>query len=287
MPEPDAGREVRLYRGLDWGILKDADAEPPLTLTVRGGSTDVPHGHRDLLSFHCVVGNETLISNLSPDEYLDTTFSPRREELFEITPASKNTILINGVGIASGSALDSTDIVRIAGAQGLRLEATSAMDVMRDGPAAIFCGRLFLLLDEHAVLVIDRATLPHPGRIESRVHTFADVTRTDRDAVLSGAEAVLTVAYAATVPALLVSATTAPTTPTAASATVLRWCTEGSDHQDITLVTLLSPGSASAGVEVRRDGEVVRVDVEIDGTRRSVVLQSDLFPVSSSARHET
>jgi len=30
-----------------------------------------------------------------------------------------------------------------------------------------------------------------------------------------------------------------------------------------------------------RAGEVVKIDVEIDGTHRSVVLQSDLFPVSS------
>ena len=285
-PEPDTGSEVRLYRGLDWGILKDADAEPPLYLTVRGGTTDVPHGHRDLLSFHCVVGNEKLISNLSPDEYLDTTFSPRREELFEITPASKNTILINGVGIASGSALDSTDIVQLPGAEGLRLEATSAMSVMRDGPAALFCGRLFLLLDEHALLIIDRAMLPHPGRIESRMHTFADVRQSDCSAVLRGAESVLSVAYAATVPALLVSATTAPTTPTTASATVLRWCTEGSDRQDITLATLLSPGSVPAGVEVRRDGEVVRIDVEIGGACRSIVLQPDLFPVNPKDTHE-
>ncbi|MBT7098442.1 hypothetical protein HN937_13775, partial [Candidatus Poribacteria bacterium] len=55
---------AKLYRGLDWAKLTDRAAEPSLHMTVRGGTSQVPHGHRDLLSFHCVVGDERLIENV-------------------------------------------------------------------------------------------------------------------------------------------------------------------------------------------------------------------------------
>jgi len=218
-------------------------------MSVRGGTTNVPHGHRDLMSFHCVVGKERLIASLGPDEYLDTTFSPRREEIFEMSPASKNTILINGVGIAQGSSLDCTEVVRLPGAEGIRFEATTAMGEMRDGPAATFCGRWALLLGEGAFLLVDRATLPRVGRVESRLHTFADVEVGHDGAMLCGAEQSLRIAYACNVPATLCTATTAPTTPTAPTATVLRWCTER-QHLDVVMVTLLSPGVGETQVNL-------------------------------------
>jgi hypothetical protein len=244
------GPVVKLYRGMDWGILADRMPGCTFYAAVRGGTTKVPHSHRDLLSFHCVVGNERLVTDIKPAEYLDTTFSERRNEIFGITPAAKNTILINGVGIAVDSALDSTERIVLPGAQGFRLIATNAMGIMRDGPVAEFCGRLVLLLDRGELLVVDRVVLPRAGRMESRMHTYARVKAGKRGAGLIGERERLCVAYAATVPSMLTLSIPAPTTPTAPPGHALRWCTVASTHTDMAMATLLSPGSARAKVDL-------------------------------------
>jgi hypothetical protein len=270
----EARSQAKLYRGLDWGILADRTSDPPLHMTLRGGTTQVPHGHRDLLSFHCVVGRERLIASLGPAEYLDTTFSSRRDELFEISPASKNTILINGVGIAAGSALDCTELIHLRGAKGLRFEATTAMGEMYDGPAAQFCGRWALLLEHGAYLIVDRVRLPRVGRVESRLHTFAGVQIEEDEAVLCGEQECVRVAYACNVPALLCTATTAPTTPTELAATVLRWCTER-QHEDVVMATLLSPGEGEAKVELAEDPDRFAFVVRGPGWQTTLTLAKE------------
>ena len=266
-------RRVKLYRGLDWARLEDVTAEPALYMTLRGGTSRVPHGHRDLLSFHCVVGEERLIENVGVGEYLDTTFSGRREELFEVTPASKNTVLVNGVGIALGSSLDSTSRVTVDGAEGIRLVATSAMGEMRDGAAADFCGRVVLLLPERALLIVDHAVLPHAGRVESRMFSPAEVDAYQTTALIKGRRERMRVAYASSVPGLLATATTAPTSPTQPRHTMLRWCTRS---QHTSMVTLLVPGRGAASVAVAPDGDGMLVDATGKGWGRRVRLTGQL-----------
>src|SRR6185503_6503117 len=71
---------AKLYPGLHWGVLADRWPEPGLYLSIRGGTTEVPHSHRDLLSFHLVAGGEKMIENIGVEEYLDSTFGARRFE---------------------------------------------------------------------------------------------------------------------------------------------------------------------------------------------------------------
>jgi len=267
---------TRLWRGMDWGIIADRMPAPRLYLAVRGGTTRVYHGHRDLLSYHCVVGDEAMISNLGIEEYLDSTFSPRRQEVFEVTPASKNVILINGVGIERDSTVASR-VVRAPGLTGIRMDATEAMGVSRDGPAAEFCGRLFLMIRGKVVLIVDRVLLPHDGRVESRAHTFADVRAHVAGAALKGEREQMSVAYACNVPATLHAALTAPTTP-GKPATVLRWCTDRL-HTDVIMATLLSPGNRKARVEIEPAGGGFHIVVESPAVSRRVALTGKLnFP---------
>src|SRR5690606_28104602 len=206
-----------------------------------GGTTKVPHAHRDLLSFQCVVGDEAMIVNLPGGEYLDTTFSARRWELFEMTPHARNTILLGGVGIANDSSV-TTEPVRLGGAaHGFRLDATTAMGVMRDGPMARFCGRAFLMLADRAVLIVDRIELAHSGRIESRMHTYAKASIQRARATLRGERQLLAVSWACDLPATVHTGLTSPTTP-GKSATVHRWCVNELVTQ-ATLATLLVPGA--------------------------------------------
>jgi hypothetical protein len=182
---------------------------------------------------------------------MDTTFSPRRYELFDTTPPSKNTILINGVGVTGNSTV-TTQPVRLAGAVGFRMEATAAMGVMRDGPAARFCGRLFLLIRGRAALILDRVDLPHVGRVESRMHTLAHVQFASVHARLTGQRHSMHVSYACDVPASLHRAI-APQTPPGPEATMLRWCTQG-QVPAATLATLLCPGRGPSTLSLATRG---------------------------------
>lgn len=267
---------VKLYKGQDWGILADRIPAPSMCLSVRGGTTEVPHGHLDLLSFHCVIGDEAMISNVSPDEYLDSTFGPRRRDLPEMRPDSKNTIFINGVGIVIGSAVK-TSALRIAGFGGIRMDATAAMGASRSGLAADFCGRLFLMLPGVGFLIVDRIELPFTGRVESRLHTFADVQLQRRGAKLIGKREKLRIAYDCDVPAALHTARMAPTTP-AVGARQLRWCTGELLHHQVTMATLLTPGTAAAKVSVTsRRGAVL---VTVAAGKRTIRI-----PLTTRLRH--
>lgn len=261
------GPIAKRYLGLDWCLLADAWPNPALYAAIRGGTTEVPHGHRDLLSFHLHADGEALVNNIGCEEYLDTTFSGRRYELFETTAPSKNTILLNGVGIAGNSTVK-TEIVRLGKYPGVRIDATQAMGSSRNGNAAAFCGRLFLLLGSDGLLVVDRIETKFPARMESRMHTFARVKVAKHAAILSGKRARLNVAYACDVPAVLCTAIGAPTAP-GQGATMLRWCTQGRGHTAVTFATLLARGKERAkvaitptkhGVKIVACGKRVRLD---------------------------
>jgi hypothetical protein len=151
------------------------------------------------------------------------------------------------------------------------------MGVSRGGPAARFCGRLVAMLGRDAFLIVDRVQTQHPARIESRLHTYAEVRLLRRGAVLTGEKESLRVCYAANVPSLLARATTAPTRPTSPCATMLRWCTDRL-HRDMVLVTLLTPGRGRARVVVASDGRGFRLVVEVGGRRRIVSVRPSLKP---------
>ena len=274
---PTVRRNVaRLYRGMDWALLCDRLPGPRLHVSIRGGTTKVPHGHRDLLSFNCVVGDEPLVANVNEREYLDTTFGPRREELYEISSASKNTLLINGVGIAMDSSVKTT-LVTVGRHKGVRIDASEAMGVMRDGRVARFAGRLILLLAGKALLVLDRVELPHTGRVESRIHTGGKVRVREAGAEIAGRHHVLQAVWASDVPASLHTAADPVTTP-GNPPTMLRWCTEGLVTA-VTMAMLLAPGKARPTLAVKQDGRRLTVEVSGLGRPLRLTLSTHLRPV--------
>lgn len=287
---PAVRRNVaRLYRGMDWALLCDRLPGPRLYVSIRGGTTKVPHGHRDLLSFNCVVGDEPLVANVNEREYLDTTFGPRREELYEISSASKNTFLINGVGIAMDSSVKTT-LVTVGRHKGVLIDATDAMGVMRDGRVARFAGRLILLLAGKALLVLDRVELPHTGRVETRIHTGGKVRLRDGGAEIAGRRHVLQAAWASDVPASLHTAVDPVTTPGGARSgrppTMLRWCTEGLVTA-VTMAMLLVPGPVPASatqarptVAIKQDGHRLTVEVGGPGRPLRLILSTHLRPAT-------
>lgn len=268
--------DVKLYRGLDWGVIADRMPNPHIYASVRGGTTKVPHGHRDLLSFHCVVDGVAMLTNLTPAGYLDTTFSPRRQELYEIGPASKNTLLINGVGIIDGSSLERTQIIKRQVGEGIRMAAGEAFGVMRDGSAVEFCARLILLLKKEALLVIDRIILPHVGLAEARFHSFADARLMKTGAALKRGKASMRMSFGSNVPFTVAGALSAPTNPTSQSANIIRLCSTN-QHKDMVFATLLSHGTGKARVKIGREEKRFALETEWPGGAAAVKLTDRLI----------
>ena len=260
---------VKIYRGIGWAWIADSMPEPRVYAAVRGGTTKVNHGHLDLLSFHCVIGGEAFVTEIPVDEYTDATFSPRRYEIAENNAAAKNTILINGVGIPQGVALDKTEAVLLPGAEGVRMVASSAF--AGPGQGAEFVARLILLLKKRALLVLDRVVLADPGRVESRMHTFTRVQTGTAGATLTGKHGSVRAACACTVPAVFCTAAAPPSRPSCPAPTMLRWVTAEPTHTDVILATLLSPGKTPARVLIEAEGN--RIFVRSTGQMGSVVLR--------------
>jgi hypothetical protein len=280
---------VRVITGLDWGILADRMPQPDLYMSVRGGNAGAAHAHDDLLSFNCCVGNEILIGNPKPCKYLPTTFTKRRGEIPDINPQFKNTILINGVGIYHGTKTDSVEVVEGPGCKGIRMVATTAFTTPAGSPRPRnmsrldFVGRLFLMLDWKAWLIVDCISSPKggPSLCESRLHTYAKVDLAGQGASLTGKNESLRLAFASNMPGtFLATATTAPTTASDKPATMLRWCMEEHVREiapRVTIMaTLLTPGTGMAAVSILQDGQVFELTTSVAGVTNRLRLRENL-----------
>lgn len=279
---------VKLYAGQDWGIISDRQHSPNLYMTVRGGSTTAPHGHIDVTSFHAGVDDESIIFNQGVNEYLDTTFSPRRFDLYDTTPASKNVVLISGAGLSHPSTVVTKQVELSPTIAGLHIDATSAMGQMRDGPAVVLYSRLYLMIDNQAMLVVDHVVLPQPGRFESRLHTPMQISpslthvqcieaqpATTRVLQLTGRTEQAQLHLACSEPAKFFEAMSLSTSPhkgllaskSAQGVRVIRWI--GQDlYSRIAFATLIVPGqqhaNASSMCEVNTDEKTQGVDVSLN-----------------------
>jgi hypothetical protein len=264
---------AKVYKGLGWGMIADSMPEPKLYLAMRGGNTTAEHTHVDLLSFRVLVGREWLIENGHGGAYLQPTFfSKRRTDINDINATYKNTIFVNGVGVPPGSETDSEQVVRGDDVYGVRMTATAAMD---PNVGATFFGRLSLMIEDSAIVVIDRVKTRGISRVESRLHSYKTVAISRHGALIKGEAESARVTYASLEKADLFTATTAPATPTDSSATMLRWCPLML-HEEAVLVTLVTPGRSVAAATVKRSGKNFVVEVRVRGIRHTITVRPSL-----------
>ncbi len=236
---------LKHYRRQDWVVLADRMPRPRLYAAVRGGTTEVPHSHVDLTSFHAVVNDEVMLVNLSPDIYLDTTFSARRWDLFETIPASKNILLIDGVGMAPPAKVR-TQSFETSWGPAVRLNATEAIGVgRRENDGVMNYLRLFLLLPGRGLLVVDAVERPHPSLFEQRFFTYADTTQDENSFLLAGQRHQARLTPACTQDGMLSTARPAMTVPSQRQPVMLRHTTRRL-HNDLVMAALLSPGTNRA-----------------------------------------
>jgi len=268
---------LHLYKGLDWAILADRMPSPRLYASVRGGTTEVPHGHLDLTSFHAVVGDEAMITNLGPRLYLDTTFSARRWELFEMIPMSKNVLLVDGCGIGRPSAV-ATRALRTPWGPAVRLDAAEALSPgRRDNDGVRRYVRLVLLLPDTGLLILDTVERPHASLFEQRFFTPARVTIAEGAFVLQGARQSAALACACSEDAALHTAAAPLTQPAGEPPTLLRQITRLL-HDEVVLAALLTPGPDPLPLALSR-GPRGAIEIAIgEGSPRRLQFSRDLRP---------
>jgi len=175
-PRPGDVAFRKHYPVMDWAVLADRFPQPRLYASIRGGSSEAPHGHQDLSSFHLLAHGKPFIVNIGCEAYLDTTFGPRRWELFETIPASKNVLQLNGVGIHHPASV-SLKATSAPGTVGYRVDMTTAMGETRDGPATKRYWRGFFLVRKTLFLVVDVILPCQAALVEQRFFTRADFTQ--------------------------------------------------------------------------------------------------------------
>ena len=276
--QPPAERNVvKLYRRQDWGVLADRMPRPRMYLAVRGGNMKAPHAHRDLLSYHCVIGDEAMITNTSTAQYLDIPYGQRRYEQSVLNEKSKNTILVNSFGLGGEGAFVKSSTIALSSAKGIRMDATESMCSARGLRPLKFCGRAFLMLPGQCFVIVDRVEMTNFGLVESRLHTDADVQAQRAGAKLTGERQKLRIAYAADAACEVNTGQFTPPTP-GPGAKMIRWITSTRAQKTVTMVTLLSPGHGLAKVALAEKGANLVITVTRSGRTRRLTLTKRLRP---------
>jgi len=266
---------IKLYPGIFWGFFADKMPAPSLYVSVRGGSSNGGHSMADLLSWHCLVNGERIISSFTNHEYIDTTFSKRRFELPEVRPDTKNTILIGGVGIQHPSHVK-TSLIKIRGHQGFHMDATTGYEIIYHGNQVVFfVGRLFLFLDSQYVLIIEKVHLKHTNRIETRLHTYANLKVIGNNTILESGKEKATIFFSSTVPNMIATSVVTPTNPAEEQPKVLRWATKDL-HDNVVFATLLAPSEASGNIELTNKTNSVIANITINQKTYLFELTKDL-----------
>ncbi len=233
---------ARVYRGMEWAVLADDEAFPSLRMSIRGGSAKVMgHGMIDLLSFHCRVNGELMITDQHDTGYLTTTFGGRGTDLYTRGPDSKSTLFVEGLGCAKDASCEKTELVSGSRLSGVRIDATR---IYLPRLPARFIGRLFLFVDNAYWLVIDHVLGQNEVTklgVESRFHTYAQCKRDESHASLRRGKAQLRMTFAALHGGVIQESRGMPPLPKGEQTTILRWM--GAERQTDSLhVVALNPG---------------------------------------------
>ena len=272
-PKQDA---IKYYPIQGWGMLADQWPRPNAYVAVRGGKLGGAHTHTDLLSWEAVVGIEKMIDNSPVGRTSSAAFGARGGEIFERSIAAKNTLFIGGLGpsrVRNGAPQAEAMQLQLPTGPALRLDATKGFWLGRGNPQ--FAGRLFVVIEDKGVLVLDRVIGRADNPVEARAYTMKDATFGENDVLLKGEFETARMTFAADRPAVLRRAAGLVIQGSHPVPVMMRWQTLERER-DVTLASLLTRGDAKVDLSVESDEEQVVVKISIDEWTRTLKLTSRL-----------
>jgi hypothetical protein len=278
---PPLTNMVHSYPKQGWGMVADRWPEPNVYASIRGGELGGAHTHEDLLSWNGVIGIERMICTVNKAGYYDTSWESRAWEIYERNAASENTLFIGGLSAYSGRrngtpASAATTRLMLPTGPALRLDATSAFWLTRNDPVLV-C-RVFAVLGDRGLLVLDRVLGQGNNPVEARAHTTKEAEFGKTDVLLKGEFETARLTFACDRPALLRRATALLTEARARPPTVIRWQTRGK-VRDVTMASLLTRGADPVTLTLESGQDKVTVTAEATGWRDEVKLDGALRPL--------
>jgi hypothetical protein len=207
-------------------------------------------------------------------------FAARDKDVFERGPHAKNTLFIGGIPpdrIRKGTPSITTTEFMLPAGPAMHLDAKNAMWLGQGNPR--YVARLFTIVDDHALLVIDRVTGSKGNPVEARAYTRKDATFGDNHVLLQGDFETARLTFAADQPAVLRRAAALIIDGNREPPTMMRW--QSRDNvKNITMATLLSRGDAPVDLQVTSDEQTVTVKIEGNDWAREIFLTTELKPIA-------
>lgn len=238
-------------------MLADQWPRPNAYVAVRGGELGGAHTHKDLLSWEAVVGIEKVIDNSPMGRTSSAAFGARGHEIFERSIAAKNTLFIGGLGpsrVRSGTPQAEATEMQLPTGPALRLDATKGFWLGRGNPQ--FVARLFGVIDDKGVLVVDRVLGRAGNPVEARAYTMKDATFGDNDVLLKGEFETARMTFAADQPTVLRRAVALVIQGSDPAPVMMRWQTLGK-VKNVTMASLLTRGDEKVDLSVESDEETI------------------------------
>ena len=277
-PKKDA---IKFYPVQGWGMLADQWPRPHAYVAVRGGELGGAHTHTDLLSWEAVVGIEKMIDNSPVGRTSSAAFGARGGEIFERSIAAKNTLFIGGLGpsrVRNGKPRAEPTELQLSTGPALRLDATKGFWLGRGNPQ--FVARLFAVIDDKGVLVLDRVLGRAGNPVEARAYTMENASFGDNDVLLNGEFETARMTFAADQPTVLRRAAALVIQGSHPVPVMMRWQTLGK-VKNVTMASLLTRGDAKVDLNVESDEEQIVVNIAGDGWSRTIKLTSRLMPIKT------
>lgn len=275
---------VRSYPNPGWAMIADQWPAPNVYASVRMGPLGGPgsHAHHDLLSWNGLVGMERMILSYNQAGYYPPAFAGRAWEIYERSPMAKNTIFVAGLPPAnprSGMAHAAESRFQLPAGPALRIDASSAY---RLGHGAARVYRLFTVLGDRGLLVLDRVETRAANPVEVRAHTDKEAAFATNDVVLTGSCETARMTFASDRPAVLRRASALLTNPRAVPPTVMRWQTLD-PVAAVTMASLLTRGSSPVTLSLVPRDRTVEVVATGEGWTNGFILSSQLQPLEPAS----
>ena len=268
------------YPKQGWGMLADQWPKPTIYAAVRGGELGGAHTHRDLLSWVGVVGIEKMIDDCGHGHIGSATYGQRGDEIYERSSAAKNTLFIGGLPPSRGrrgqEPRAETQAFQLSTGPVLRLDASRGFWLGRGNPQ--FVARLFTVIEDKGLLVLDRVIGRADNPVEVRTYTRKDASFGERDVLLQGEFETARMTFAADVPAILRRAEALITNGNREPPVMMRWQTQGTPRE-VTMASFLSRGEAPVELSVASDETTVTVTLKSEQWQKTIVLTPRLLPV--------
>jgi hypothetical protein len=266
---------ARVYNGLGWGALADDSVFPNIRLAVRGGSNKVTgHGHIDVMSFKCRIGNQTIIEDQKGGGYSPVTFTQRGHHVYSRSPAAKSSLFVHGLPPMEDG--EAKSIVAVSGnnLQGIRLDGTGLYlkRWRRD-----FIGRLFLMVDQSYFLIIDASQAGGSRKnLEARFHTYGKPEIHKDWVTIRKGDETLTASFASLGKTKLIHAFGMPETGQNATK-MLRWLGSSS-----VLATALNPGNEKLELKLQKISQGYSIKISGNNIKDRLITVTDKLHVIGS-----